>query len=64
MGNTFNLRILLVMVDNSNDLDILKQLNKLAFATNYTLILAWSNLECARYLECYAFYHDKPTATA
>ena len=56
VGKMFKLRVLLVLVDDEHNLQALQELNKLAFAHGYTLILAWSNLECARYLETLKFY--------
>eukprot|EP01036_Dinobryon_divergens_P031827 gene31827-41305_t len=51
VGTMFKLRVLLVLVDDEHNLQTLQELNKLAFARSYTLIFAWSNLECARYIE-------------
>ena len=56
VGKMFKLRVLLVLVDDEHNLQSLLELNKLAFSNGYTLILAWSNLECARYLETLKFY--------
>ena len=56
VGKMFKLRVLLVLVDDEHNLQALQELNKLAFAHSYTLILAWSNIECARYLETLKFY--------
>lgn len=63
VGLLYKLRVLLVYVDNENDLKSLHELNKIAFTHNYTLILAWSNFECARYLECYFHFDGKSTAS-
>ena len=63
VGNNFRLRILLVLVDNENNLSCLQDLNKIAFINNYTIILCWSNLECARYLETIRYYEGKPTSS-
>ena len=56
VGTMFKLRVLLVLVDDEHNLQTLQELNKLAFAHSYTLIFAWSNLECARYIETLKFY--------
>jgi len=63
VGRNFRLRILLVFVDDESNLATLQELNKIAFACDFTLILAWSNAECARYLETFKAYEGK-SATA
>jgi DNA excision repair protein ERCC-1 len=59
IGNKFRQKVLLVLVDDENNLDSIKELNKISFSNNYTLILGWSNLECARYIETFKFYDGK-----
>ena len=49
----FKLRILLVLVDVEDNMATLLFLNKLAVQQNFTLILAWTEEEAARYLESY-----------
>ena len=63
VGSLFKLRVLLVLVDDEHNLPALQELNKIAFSNNYTLILAWSNLECARYLETFKFYDGKSSSS-
>lgn len=41
---------------------MLQDLNKLAFACDFTLILAWSNGECARYIETFKAFEGKSAA--
>lgn len=48
-----------MLVDDENNLAVLQELNKIAFSNNYALILAWSNPECARYIETFKFYDGK-----
>jgi DNA uptake protein ComE-like DNA-binding protein len=60
VGKHFRLRVLLVFVDDENNIPTLQELNKIAFACDFTLILAWSNAECARYLETFKAYETKP----
>lgn len=50
-------------MDDESNLATLQELNKIAFACDFTLILAWSNAECARYLETFKAYEGK-SATA
>ncbi|KAL2113151.1 hypothetical protein VUR80DRAFT_10028 [Thermomyces stellatus] len=52
----YNLRILLTMVDIENHEDPLRELVKMSFISNVTLILCWSAAEAARYLELYKSY--------
>ena len=51
IGVNYRLRVLLILADESN-MRAIAELNHLAFANDFTLVLAWSELECARYLEC------------
>lgn len=50
-------------MDNENNPAVLQDLNKLAFRNDFTMILGWSNLECARYIETLKIYEGK-SATA
>lgn len=63
VGRNFRLRILLVLVDDEENLAALTDLNKIAFATNFTLLFAWSNQECARYLETFKNYESKSSVS-
>ena len=59
VGNAYRLRVLLLLIDDDNHLNCLTTLNKLCFVTNFTLVLAWSNEECARYLETMKLFEGK-----
>jgi DNA excision repair protein ERCC-1 len=63
VGRNFRLKILLVYVDDESNLTVLQDLNKIAFASDFTLILAWSNAECARYLETFKALEGKSAAS-
>lgn len=63
MGRNFRLRILLVYVDDEHNLATIQELNKIAFSCDYTLILAWSNAECARYIETFKAFEGKSAAS-
>ena len=63
IGRDFKTRILLVVVDSDNNLTPLLQLNKLCFNESFTLILAWSYLEAARYIESFKVYETKPATS-
>lgn len=57
------LRIVLVLVDIQNHEESLKELSKTSLVNNVTLILCWSSVEGARYLELFKTYENAaPTA--
>lgn len=61
LGQKYNLRILLTMVDIQNHEEPLKELSKTSLVNNLTLILCWSAQEAGRYLELYKSYeHASP----
>lgn len=62
IGKAYRVRVLLVSVDEENSTQALLDLNELSFSHDFTLILAWSDLECARYLECLREYEGKSSA--
>lgn len=53
----------MVYVDDESNLAALQELNRIAFVTNFTLFCAWSNIECARYLETLKSYENKPATS-
>lgn len=57
--NCYKLRVLLVFVDTDQYNGPLQDLNILCIKKNMTLVLAWSNFECARYIETYKAYEHK-----
>lgn len=59
LGQDFELRILLVLVDVQDNTAALRQLNKLAVVNNLTLLLAWTAEEAARYLETLKAFDGK-----
>lgn len=63
ISGKYNLRVLLAMIDIDNHEEPLRELAKTSLINNFTLILAWSAREAARYLEAYkALEHAAPTA--
>lgn len=52
-----------MLVNDENNLPALQELNRIAFMHEYTLIQAWSNIECARYIETFKAYEGKSTAS-
>jgi DNA excision repair protein ERCC-1 len=59
LGNDFELRLLLVLIDVEDNANTLRTLNKVAVVNNLTLILAWSEEEAARYLETFKAFDGK-----
>ncbi|XP_053295457.1 DNA excision repair protein ERCC-1 [Pleuronectes platessa] len=60
LGQTFTLRVLLVLVDVKDPHHALKELARICIMADCTLILAWSPEEAGRYLETYKAYEKKP----
>jgi DNA excision repair protein ERCC-1 len=63
LGKDFMLRILLVLVDCTDNAAVLLHLNKMAVQHDLTLILAWSPEEAARYLETYKALDGKDASS-
>uniref|UniRef100_A0A7S3PR32 ERCC1-like central domain-containing protein n=1 Tax=Aplanochytrium stocchinoi TaxID=215587 RepID=A0A7S3PR32_9STRA len=59
----FTLRVILCVVDVHNEDNQLNLIMSLAASNGFTVILAWSLAECARYIETFKVY-EKKTATA
>ncbi|SBS82613.1 ERCC1 nucleotide excision repair protein, putative [Plasmodium malariae] len=59
LSNKYNNRILVCLVDIENIENSLGEINQLAFCFNITLILCWSNEECARVIEDFKIYEKK-----
>mmetsp|Transcript_49 Transcript_49/g.67 ORF Transcript_49/g.67 Transcript_49/m.67 type:complete len:318 (-) Transcript_49:260-1213(-) len=59
----FRLRLLLCLVDVEDCVAPLLEVNKQALAGDCTLLLAWSTLEAARYLEAYKAYEGRGAAS-
>ncbi|KAM9484639.1 DNA excision repair protein ERCC-1 [Salvelinus alpinus] len=60
LGQTFILRVLLVLVDVKDPHHSLKELARICIMADCTLILSWSPEEAGRYLETYKSYEKKP----
>lgn len=60
LGDNFDLRILLVVVDHVEHKSYLKELSKLSIRSNMTLMLCWTVEDAAMYLEKYKLSEDKP----
>ncbi|VUZ42898.1 unnamed protein product, partial [Hymenolepis diminuta] len=53
LTSTYKLIVLIVLVDVDDAHHPLKELNKFGLTQNVTVLLAWSSLEAARYVECF-----------
>ncbi|KAG0717513.1 DNA excision repair protein ERCC-1 [Chionoecetes opilio] len=60
LGHQYQLRVLLVQVDVKEPHHELKQLTKICFLADLTLMLAWSQEEAGRIIEIYKIYENKP----
>ena len=63
LGKSYNLRVLLTMVDITNHEEALKELSKTSMINNLTLILCWSAQEAGRYLELFKSYERASPAS-
>ncbi|GAN07378.1 DNA excision repair protein ERCC-1-like isoform X1 [Mucor ambiguus] len=57
--NLYVSRILLVYVDVDSFHDALREINRIAILSDFTLMLAWSPEEAGRYLETYKAFENK-----
>jgi DNA excision repair protein ERCC-1 len=60
LGQKYNLRILLTLVDIDGHEESLRELAKTGLMNNLTLMLCWSTREAARYLELYKSFEHAP----
>lgn len=61
LGQSYALRVLLLLVDVKDPHYTLKELAKICILSDCTLVLSWSPEEAARYLETYKCYEQKPS---
>jgi len=65
MGSMGRLRVLLVYCDDDDQRGVaasMLEINKLCFEHNFTCLLAWSDQECARYIETLKLYEKRGAA--
>ncbi|TNY22213.1 restriction endonuclease type II-like protein [Rhodotorula diobovata] len=60
LGQSYNLRIILVQCDSDNHTAAMKELTKVALVNGYTLMTCWTSQEAGRYLELYKQSERKP----
>lgn len=63
LGKDFRVRVCLIYVDIPDSEQALLELNKLCFNNEFTLILTWSHLETARYIETFKCYESKSSTS-
>ena len=59
LGKQYALRILLVLVDTGDHVKALRELTRISVILEFTVVLAWSNEEAARYLETFKAFEHK-----
>ncbi|KRT81400.1 hypothetical protein AMK59_5020, partial [Oryctes borbonicus] len=60
LGQSFELRVLLVLVDIPDPHHALKHLTRICILADMTMILAWSPEEAGKIIETYKIYENKP----
>lgn len=60
LGQTYQLRVLLILVDTKDPHHMLKNLTRICILADLTLILAWSFEEAGKIIETYKIYENKP----
>lgn len=60
LGKNYQLRVLLVHVDNKEPHNALKHLTRICLLADLTLMLAWSSEEAGKIIETYKMYENAP----
>ncbi|EED78769.1 predicted protein, partial [Postia placenta Mad-698-R] len=60
LGNSYNLRILLLMCDVSEHQEPIRELTKICLINNITIMVAWTPEEAGFYLSTYKQFEHKP----
>lgn len=60
LGQSYQLRVLLVLVDTKDPHHMLKNLTRICILADLTLILAWSFEEAGKIIETYKIFENKP----
>lgn len=63
LGNSYNLRILLVQIDVAEPQHALKHLTRICLLADLTLMLAWNAEDAGKIIETYKIYENKPPDT-
>lgn len=59
VGGLYAVRVLLVVADVEDCADPLREVNVIAASSGWTLLVAWSNEEAARYIETFKIFEKK-----
>ncbi|KAG9316539.1 restriction endonuclease type II-like protein [Chiua virens] len=60
LGQSYNLRILLIMCDVTEHQELIRELTKVCLINNITVIVAWSNDEAGQYIATFKQFEHKP----
>jgi len=60
LGHRYNLRILLLHVDNKDSDQAIQDITRISFYNRLTVVCVWTLMEAARYLETFKSYERKP----
>lgn len=60
LGKNYTLRILLVLVDIKDPEKSTRELTRVSFLLNFTILLAWNSEEAGKYIETLKAYENKP----
>ena len=60
LGKSYTLRIVLVLIDIKDPDRTIRELTRVSFLLDFTILLSWSSEEAAKYLETLKVYENKP----
>jgi len=60
LHKTYDLRLLLCLCDSNDHETVLKDITKTCMTNEFTLIVAWSNAEIARYIQLFKSFEKRP----
>lgn len=60
LGKAYTLRLLLLLIDIKDPDRSIRELSRVSFLLQFTLLPSWSNEEAAKYLETFKAYENKP----
>lgn len=59
MGKAYLCRFLLILIDTKDHQRALRELTRVSFLLNFTIVLAWNLEEAGRYIETFKAYENK-----
>lgn len=60
LGKSYSLQILLLLIDIKDPDRTIRELTRVSFLLEFTILLTWSDDEAAKYLETLKIYENKP----